>query len=166
MKNTTARALAVWRTITIGKLKDGKVALSALAEAGWEVESFPMRSFLGGMFSIKYRETEEEISLFLGTVADLGFTEETPATQIVDRAQSLGYRTDVHEVVPQLCSEQNESPFAESFLLAMDVKHTKHRDPVFFKVVQNGFEKQIVASYPVPGRDFKWKQTTPILLAK
>ncbi|KRR07062.1 hypothetical protein CQ12_24810 [Bradyrhizobium jicamae] len=133
---TSAFAVPVWRTITVGTFANSFALLSALDAAGCGIGSLAEEILARPAFNVG--TTKANVELFAVSAAELGFqTGTVRLAEVYARARQLGFGLAAAEVGPQLRLQYFDQPMGE-FLIAMEPIRTWKGDPVILAVANGG----------------------------
>ena len=133
---TSAFAVPMWRTITVGTFANSFALLDALNAAGCGIGSFAEEILARPSFNVG--TTKTSVELFAVSAAELGFRTDTASlAEIYARAQQLGFGLAAAEVAPQLRLQFVDQPMGE-FLIGMEPIKTWKGQPVILTVANGG----------------------------
>ena len=133
---TSAFAVPVWRTITVGTFANSFALLGALDAAGCGIGSVAEEILARPAFNVG--TTKTSVELFAVSAAELGFQTDTARlADVYARARQLGFGLAAAEVAPQLRLQYFDQPMGE-FLIAMEPIRTWKGDPVILAVANGG----------------------------
>jgi hypothetical protein len=133
---TSAFAVPVWKTITVGTFANSFALLSALDAAGCGIGSVAEEILARPAFNVG--TTKTNVELFAVSAAELGFqTDTVRLANVYARARQLGFGLAAAEVGPQLRLQYFDQPMGE-FLIAMEPIKTWKGDPVILAVANGG----------------------------
>jgi hypothetical protein len=133
---TSAFAVPVWRTITVGTFANSFALLNALDAARCSVGGLAEEVLARPAFTVGTRKTSVE--LFAVSAAELGFhADSARLVDIFARAQQLGFGLAAAEVAPQLRLQFRDQPMGE-FLIGMEPIKTWKGEPVILAVANGG----------------------------
>lgn len=127
--------MQIWKTITIGQLKDKQNAINALEHSGVRI-SICAREMLD---KVVFQQEEEKIDLVKITVNDL-FGDSKPHTtsEIYTRAEKLGLELCPAEVALALRLEYQDQPLREWIYVGMNTIADSDGYPGVFKLDRCG----------------------------
>ena len=134
---TSATAVPVWKTITVGKFANLFALLDALDAAGCSVGGSAGEILARPAFTIS--ATKIDLELFAVSAVELGFRTDTALlAEIYARAQQLGFGLATAEVAPQLRLQYFDQPIGEFLIIGMKPIKTWSGEPVILNVANGG----------------------------
>jgi hypothetical protein len=134
---TSASAVPVWKTITLGRFANSFALIDALDAAGCGVGGSAGEILARPAFTVS--ATKIDLQLFAVSAAELGFRADTASlADIYARAQQLGFGLATAEVAPQLRLQYFDQPIGEFLIIGMKPIKTSSGEPVMLNVANGG----------------------------
>jgi hypothetical protein len=134
---SSAVAVPVWKTITVGTFADSLALRSALDAAGCGIGDLAGEILARPAFTVS--ATKTDVGLIAVSVAELGFQTDTASlANIYARARQLGFGFAAAEVAPQLRLQYFDQPIGEFLVIGMEPIKTWAGDPVILTVANGG----------------------------
>jgi hypothetical protein len=134
---TSAAAVPVWKTITVGRFANSFALIDALDAAGCGIGDSAREILARPAFTLD--ATKTDVELFAVSAAELGFQADAASlADIYARAQQLGFGLVTAEVAPQLRLQYFDQPIGEFLIIGMKPIKTWNGGPVILNVANGG----------------------------
>ena len=134
---TSAAAVPVWKTITLGTFASWSALNGALAAAGCGIGNSAGEILARPAFTLS--TVKRNVELLAVSAAELGFETDTASlADIYARARRLGFGLAAAEVAPQLRLQYFDQPIGEFLIVGMEPIKTWHGEPVILNVANGG----------------------------